>query len=647
VSADASGAVAGAIAGEVTAGASLERNYGLGALSAPGAGAVAHGIVGSFAGAPALYRENYYVDATAESDASDVLTPGSGVVPALCTALETLHFANGAGGSPGLYTYLDPAVAPEMDGQGAYLLGTAEELVWFTFKVNANAAPDNADRGLDARLTNNIDLSARPFSGIGGYGGTFEGDGHTITLGTAASPSAPLFVSCNGATLKNLTIAGVVRGAALVSSITGGRVEGCHNEATVLAAPSIPGMAVIYPTAAIAAAAAATSFAGCTNSGSVTAAAGAVGGIVGKLTGPASIEGCKNSGAVTGGEYVGGIVAQATMGADITVSGCENSGVIKAMISQGQSSVGRSSAGGILGFMNGGGGSLTIEGCTNSGSVSGNVASLGGIMGGPADQYTSTVRLTITGCTNSGNVESLYDGAGLGVNVGGILGRTDGLIYGGQSFEIITNNTNTGNISSVEGRGNLSSIVGGMESIRDGMDISNNKSSVLVGNDASNASITYIGPPNNPDPGPDPGPGPEPGPEPGLGPSEPSGTPTVPTVPSVPSAPSAPASGDAAPVGLPGEGEGTGEGTRPGAAPQDAPQPAEQQATPQQPLPEPETPQADSRTATEVALIPLGFGFETVANTLLTIAVGFIALGVFVLGGFIFWRMYRRRIDHK
>ncbi|MDR2587531.1 MAG: hypothetical protein LBC23_04630, partial [Coriobacteriales bacterium] len=72
-------------------------------------------------------------------------------------------------------------------------------------------------------------------------------------------------------------------------------------------------------------------------------------------------------------------------------------------------------------------------------------------------------------------------------------------------------------------------------------------------------------------------------------------------------------------------------------------------AQPQQPVPEPEPPLADTTTATEVTLtpIPLGLGFQTMANTVLTIIVGFVALGVFALGGFAFWRMYRRRIDVK
>jgi hypothetical protein len=71
--------------------------------------------------------------------------------------------------------------------------------------------------------------------------------------------------------------------------------------------------------------------------------------------------------------------------------------------------------------------------------------------------------------------------------------------------------------------------------------------------------------------------------------------------------------------------------------------------SPQQSLPEIDTPLADPTTATEVALtpIPLGLGFQTVANTILTLAVGFVTIGIFILGGFIFWRMYKRRIDVK
>jgi hypothetical protein len=155
--------------------------------------------------------------------------------------------------------------------------------------------------------------------------------------------------------------------------------------------------------------------------------------------------------------------------------------------------------------------------------------------------------------------------------------------------------------------------------------------------------------PSNPDPGPGPGGGP--------GPSEPGDAPPSPSTPSAPSTPSSPSTPGVetafpAKVATATENTATESTAQPEATPPSTPESPvlpepEQQATPQQPLPEPETPQADSRTATEVALIPLGFGFETVANTLLTIAVGFIALGVFVLGGFIFWRMYRRRIDHK
>jgi hypothetical protein len=67
----------------------------------------------------------------------------------------------------------------------------------------------------------------------------------------------------------------------------------------------------------------------------------------------------------------------------------------------------------------------------------------------------------------------------------------------------------------------------------------------------------------------------------------------------------------------------------------------------QQVVPEPEAPLSDTVTASEVELtpIPLGLGFQTVANAVLTLAVGFVSVGILILGGFVFWRMYRRRID--
>jgi hypothetical protein len=80
--------------------------------------------------------------------------------------------------------------------------------------------------------------------------------------------------------------------------------------------------------------------------------------------------------------------------------------------------------------------------------------------------------------------------------------------------------------------------------------------------------------------------------------------------------------------------------------PATTPPEATQPSQPEQ-VAEPETPQSDTVTASEVALtpIPLGLGFQSVANAVLTLAVGFVSLGILILGGFVFWRMYKRRID--
>jgi hypothetical protein len=138
----------------------------------------------------------------------------------------------------------------------------------------------------------------------------------------------------------------------------------------------------------------------------------------------------------------------------------------------------------------------------------------------------------------------------------------------------------------------------------------------------------------------------------GDGPGQPGGPsgPGVPgTDPSGSGLPSLPGDGSSSLGGVSADASGTGTGAvidnRPPAVIQTQP-PARETVVEQ---PDTDTPRSGSTAGTEVSLtpIPLGLGFQTVANTVLTIAVGFVALGIFALGGFVFWRMYRRRIDVK
>jgi hypothetical protein len=135
----------------------------------------------------------------------------------------------------------------------------------------------------------------------------------------------------------------------------------------------------------------------------------------------------------------------------------------------------------------------------------------------------------------------------------------------------------------------------------------------------------------------------------GGGGGNPGGDPSGPSGPSGPGLPSLPGDGSLSLGAVSADASGTGTGVvidnRPPAViqiPPSAPETVVEQ-------PDTDTPRSGGTTGTEVSLtpIPLGLGFQTVANTVLTIAVGFVALGIFALGGFVSWRMYRRRIDVK
>ena len=74
---------------------------------------------------------------------------------------------------------LFPLTAFALEGDGSaetpYEIGTADELMEFAQKVNGG------ETGAYAVLTADIDLSGTDFTPIPTFGGTFEGQGHTIS----------------------------------------------------------------------------------------------------------------------------------------------------------------------------------------------------------------------------------------------------------------------------------------------------------------------------------------------------------------------------------------------------------------------------------------------------------------------------------
>lgn len=177
-----------------------------------------------------------------------------------------------------------------------------------------------------------------------------------------------------------------------------------------------------------------------------------IGGIVGVANGNVSVSGCEMSGSVIGGHQVGGMVGYVNS-ATLTIDGCTNNATVTTT-SQYSDDNARTSAGGLVGYVNEGSptssvitiinstnngkvsavsvnantgvggfvgysnGTVNITNAINTADISGSASSrVGGVVG-----YSAT--LTLNGATNSGQVSGASQ-------VGGIVGyASSGKIYG-------------------------------------------------------------------------------------------------------------------------------------------------------------------------------------------------------------------------
>lgn len=152
-------------------------------------------------------------------------------------------------------------------------------------------------------LTADVDLSASAFSPIGTnvnpFNGTFDGQGHSVTLDVDAEDYGGLFgVTGTFATVKDLTVKGRVKGEAHSAGVVGsnsGAIRRCVNEANVI------------------------------RTGSSTV--GNFGGIVGINTG--TVSECVNVGDIEANRFVGGIAGSST-GRNADISSCVNFGSVTA-----------------------------------------------------------------------------------------------------------------------------------------------------------------------------------------------------------------------------------------------------------------------------------------------------------------------------
>lgn len=295
--------------------------------------------------------------------------------------------------------------SPASGGSGTkadpYLIATAQDLVEFRDEVNAST--NKSTSTLCAKLTANINLAGQEWTPIGQYksyseyvkyGGTFDGNGHTISGLSINATTAyqGLFGYVNGGEIKDLTVAGSVTTSTESSAYAAGivgygspvTIENCVNQATVTATKKgyIAG---------------------------VTAYAGGTG---------SSISGCKNQGKVTAADaYTGGIVAMAS---SVTIKNCINSGAVTCTGTPNSYS---GNVGGVVGSISG---TSKVERCGNTGTVSSTMKRTGGVAG--------NVSGTVQSCFNTGDVTGIY-------SIGGIVGVT------GSKNTKITDCYNWGNIT--------------------------------------------------------------------------------------------------------------------------------------------------------------------------------------------------------
>ena len=298
--------------------------------------------------------------------------------------------------------------------------------------------------GYTIKLTKNLDLNGNEWTPIGQkngnkFKGTFDGQGYTVTglkiseaKADAFDGYVAFFGGTDGATIKNLTVAGSVTGkeaAGIVGKGVNTTLENCHNKATITATES--------KAAGIVASLDKGTLKNCTNSGAITTkGAWPAAGIVAWCNPNAAIENCQNFGDVTvtgigDTSQAGGICGN--LGSSSVVKNCINSGRISASLAGGVagrakgadaqqiqivnftntgSIVASNIAGGVVGDAQQG---VKVENCTINGTVSGTKAA-GGIFGSTQGNAQSAV----TGCTIGATVSS--DTANRAGKVVGILG---------------------------------------------------------------------------------------------------------------------------------------------------------------------------------------------------------------------------------
>ena len=282
-----------------------------------------------------------------------------------------------------LLSLIAPAALAAERSDTVYLR-TAEDLA----ELSRNCTLDSWSQGKTVYLEADIDLTGADFVPIPTFGGTLEGQGHTIS-GLSITGSGNVrglfrYIQPSGA-VRDLHVSGSIAPSDRKNTL-GGLVG--ENQGTIT---------------------------NCTFSGAVSGA-DSIGGIAGINEAQGQIINCSFSGSVTGEHYVGGIAGQ-NYGSIVQ---CENSGSINTTevdaelnldnLNQDQLNAAENvpvctDIGGITGFSSG-----ILQSCINTGAVG--YAHVGYNIGGIVGRQSGY----LNGCTNSGTILGRKD-------VGGIAGQ--------------------------------------------------------------------------------------------------------------------------------------------------------------------------------------------------------------------------------
>ena len=355
-----------------------------------------------------------------------------------------------------------------------YLIATAAQLAYLK---DSTTSANSYYKGKYFKLTADIDLANIAWNGIGGgsgvtgFAGVFDGDGHVIynvNINAGSNKTRAFFNSTtSSATISNLTLYGKAEATAtyisLLSAINYANISNCNVFGQVKSTANHVGLLTSWNCKGnINDCITYGSLSGADTVGAITGYNERKDGVIGSLNNCvnyATVEATKLSNTSTSG--VGGIVA--VVGSEGTVSGCKNYGEVKT------TSASNGGIGGIVGNLY----STTITECVNYGMINGLYA-VGGIVGyGRANG-------NVINCVNNGRVRGSHD-------VGGISGENrsnisrcenNGLIevrengaghwFGGiagmsGSSATINNCTNNGVVKAIgSATGGVGGIVGGL-----------------------------------------------------------------------------------------------------------------------------------------------------------------------------------------